>query len=232
MFRSSVLLLIILLATAGGLGMVWVKNAFIGWTYAWQQRITVTVDTPSGRAVGSAVQQVEATYWPAPALPMNPLAYEGRGQAVAVDLGPGGVLLAAVPGPQLTEHLLAGLRGEGMTPGEHFRAIQAESGAPPRPFQITRLPAVFVFTDPHDPDSLIELDPGDLAKSLGSGYALVSSTIEITDDPVTEDLASYLPWWRPDYPRNGWRVTGDACGTCTGQDDSRLVEFRYLAIGR
>jgi hypothetical protein len=59
-----------------------------------------------------------------------------------------------------------------------------------------QLPMLVRFRDINDPTTAENVDPRNLAKNFGLGVTLVSSIIEITNDPVTEKIDLILPSWK------------------------------------
>lgn len=62
------------------------------------------------------------------------------------------------------------------------------------PLRLDKLPLLIRFRDISRPETVVRVDPNDLAASLGPGVRLVSATVELTDAPVTDKIETILPW--------------------------------------
>jgi hypothetical protein len=153
--------------------------------YEYNQKLTVTVATPGGERIGSAVTNI-VTYLGQ--LPMSGSAAETniKGEATVVDVMPGKYLFALVG--EETKSLAVRLWPGG--PRESSDAFMARIERkretvvlPPKLY-----PMLVSFKDITDPTSVFEVKPDDLASAFGAGYALKSITLEITDEPVTEGV--------------------------------------------
>lgn len=151
--------------------------------YEWNQKLTVTVETPSGERSGSGIVQVVALFGQLPASG-NEVEYKIAGEATAVEVSSG--------------HYLFALLGEG---SKELAATTWKSELPElrrdwlpripslkgqREVPQNRYPMLVTFTDLNDPKTVRRVDPADLAYAFGSGYALKAITLEITDQPVSE----------------------------------------------
>jgi hypothetical protein len=56
-------------------------------------------------------------------------------------------------------------------------------------------PTLVRFRDIDDAASVEEVDPSDLASSLGPGTHLVRMLVKITDEPVTSGIGKHFKWW-------------------------------------
>lgn len=76
---------------------------------------------------------------------------------------------------------------------ELYRCLNSTMPSTELPFML--LPALATFEDINDPASLRLVDPEDLAAYFGPGISLKRVTIEITNDPVTNNqIGNYLDW--------------------------------------
>lgn len=137
-------------------------------------KITVTIATPEGDKVGSAVREA-SKHTEKSILPEQGGTFYGinKGEAVVIDLGSHGLIFGL-------------MTDESNEPRHIFRTLAENNissfDLPPDAFQ------KFVrFADLHDPNS-VELFP------LGDGTYLKSEHVEITKDPVTWRIDDYLPW--------------------------------------
>jgi hypothetical protein len=63
-------------------------------------------------------------------------------------------------------------------------------------------PMLVRFRDPQVPSSVEEVLPEDLATIFGAGVSLRSIWIQITDDPLSNQIVDRLPWL-PEYKNIG-----------------------------
>lgn len=64
----------------------------------------------------------------------------------------------------------------------------------PRQINTNQLPALVTFRDVQRPETVMDVDPGNLEEALGPGVTWRSRTLEFTDDPVTTEIVTHLPW--------------------------------------
>jgi hypothetical protein len=57
------------------------------------------------------------------------------------------------------------------------------------------LPMLVVFNDIANPDSVVEVDPNGLDRTLGAGFALQNVWLELTDEEPTDTGMKIFPWW-------------------------------------
>lgn len=189
--------LLILAAFAIGAVMWWKINYP---TYAWNQKLSVTVSTPRGEVSGSSVVAIS---WA-----KNFFRGEGalfqpgmQGEATTVDLG-GGQFLFALLGyfdseeTQQTGFIALKLLGDEKLywSTDSFKRVQAARGRGPIVLPQKLYPHFLRFRDIKDPTTAELVDPDNLAKSFGPGVRLVRVTIEITDEAVTRGIENVLPW--------------------------------------
>lgn len=194
---------------------------------SWNYKLTLVIETPEGQVVGSAVRKVSAYREPIilQFLPSSSYAQaDVKGEAVVVDLGRMGVLFALLKAssgvngdPQYmvfnafpfhwkddTGESHAGgseLTSEGI---RYYRSLKGK-----KELAIEKLPMLVRFHDIKDPKTVELVDPNNLEKSFGKGVKLVSATLEMTDENVTEGkVKKYLSWF------NGWQSYG---GTISGK---------------
>ena len=186
-------------------------------------RLRAEVETPSG--VKSASSVIEVT--------MNRAItnYKLHGEAVAVDLPDGQVMFVLLRSPTNVDWA-ASLPGfvppESDIPTQTFKERQAQEerqlawiradravhyvwGGDVAKDQSQYLPYIVRFRDLHDPKSVEQVDPLDLAKSFGPGYRLTSLTVQSTDEAVTMGITRRLNWLSSprvlvDYP-HGTKVS-------------------------
>jgi hypothetical protein len=196
--------LLILAALALGAVMWWKINYP---TYAWNQKLTVTVSTPRGEVSGSSVVAISwnknffSGGWGG-----APFHLTMRGDATTVDLG--GQFLFALLGYHRSEEThctgLVALKllrqklplqsDDDYWAPDTFKRVQAAKGRGPITLPQQLYPHFLRFRDTKDSTTAELVDPDNLAKSFGPGVRLVGVTIEITDEPVTRGIRKILPW--------------------------------------
>jgi hypothetical protein len=167
-------------------------------TYTWNQKLTLTVETPDGEVSGSGVVRVawsdspdlfgDAPHWHS----------EVHGEATVVDLGDGKYLFALIGG---AERLALRVFHEGRFPQDTdglapiIRTVAAQKRGTARRVSPEAMPLLVTFADIADPRTVARVDPDDLAATFGPGYVLKSVTLKITGEPVTEgEVERVLPW--------------------------------------
>ncbi len=167
-------------------------------------RLTLEVEVDGTIHTGSGVIGTEWTHYPDWLRGMvNPYTIQVHGEAIAVDLGPRGLLLALLTGapkkgtldfsynPFDTQGILHAfiIHPSGQ---EWLEALSHEHDAVDVPFDL--LPMLVRYTDIHSPHSVQQVDPANLTASFGPGVKLVRATLAITKDPVTHDLDAKVSW--------------------------------------
>lgn len=185
----------------------------------YRYRLTVEVDTPEGLKSGSSVIEVRTELAGKVKLPdANGLRIEFKGEAVAVDLGPRGVLFALLrsessvswaggvmervtpPPPAATKVRYAKwharmLANKGVHALHRISPFTLQPWERPKPDDPPKdYPMLVRFGDITDPKTVERVNPDDLAASFGSGVKLRRITVELTDDPVTTGIEKRLEW--------------------------------------
>ena len=182
-------------------------------------RLTAVVETPEGLRSGSSVIEV-AWAMSRTSPPLGGSGYTVKGEAAAVDL-PGGqtlfVLLRSAEEVDWAAWVIKRIPSAGMIeqakPTQSNRAAQIASekryldlvradrgvhavwrAQPPHNLPGLSIPYFVRFRDEADPKSVEQIDPANLAKSLGPGVRLKSLTVQVTEDPVTTGIAKRLGW--------------------------------------
>jgi hypothetical protein len=165
--------------------------------FYWNQKLTVTVETPQGERSGSAVVYERVTYGQQ-FMSGSLVQYDIKGEATVVEVAPGKYLFALL-GEGSTKELATRVWWDSFSeeqkrdPGKAYRIIESAREArevPPKEY-----PLFVTFTDITDPMSVKEVKPDDLTASFGSGYSLKSITLEITDELATEGIVEDLAKW-------------------------------------
>jgi hypothetical protein len=183
-----------------------VYNSGYVWPWAWHQKVALTVQTPTGDVTGSAVQSVawRANFFSGG---WGGASYhqETVGEAVALEVGPGKYLfLLMAPGDgkgdtsaymaDLATQVLYETRGRvwGTKAFARVKTVKGEVLTVPAELY----PMLVTFGDVARPESVMQVDPANLAASFGPGYALKAITLTITDEPVTKGtVEKVLPWY-------------------------------------
>jgi hypothetical protein len=165
-------------------------------SYEWRQKLTVTVETPSGERSGSSVVDVTALFGQLP-LSGNEVEYAVKGEATVVEVAPGRYLFALLTHPQeLAAHVwrdqLPASRKDWLPLVSHLRGARSVD---PKDY-----PVLVTFGDISDPDSVRVVSAGDLVATFGSGFRLSDVTLEITGDEVTTGKLGPLLKWLGPYP--------------------------------
>jgi hypothetical protein len=176
-----------------------------GKSYEWNQKLTVTVETPSGDVSGSAVTAIS---W-------NKNFFSGgwggaawhsqvKGEAVVVDLGGGRMLFALLSHSGSSDYIANLATRLVMDTTKRAWSTQAFAGVRnlPKPAQVPPklYPLLVTFADINDPKTVTKLDPANLAAAFGPGYALKGVTLEITDEAVTTGAVEKVLEWLGPYP--------------------------------
>lgn len=229
MKRTFVILLVLGLA-----GFVLFRSLFGGQTVTWHQRLTVTVETPSGDVSGSSVTEVAKIATVAPVVPMEARGVHSRviGEAVGVEVLPGRYLFAlldAESGEGSWQRDAAhwvypafGLRQEGSYAAS-MRKLKSQPRDTPVPLPPEGWPLMVTFDDISNPTTVRKVDPADLSASFGAGVRLKSLTLEVTKAPITEGRMEEVLGWLGPYPE-------PALGPATGKSGD-VPFYRLVHMG-
>jgi hypothetical protein len=192
------------------------RGLFGGASTGWNQRLTITVETPAGEVSGSSVTEVRVVDYSGPWVlpdargPKSTL----RGEAVAVEVLPGKWLFALLGGAENPAGSAAAWAEVTYAPvrdaanrsrgyWERVADIHAQPYDTPVPLPPEAWPLMVTFTDIADPTSVARVDPNDLAASFGAGARLKTVTLEITRAEVTEGVVDALLTWLGPYQEPG-----------------------------
>jgi hypothetical protein len=181
-------------------------------SYTHRYRLTLEVEAGGTVRRGSGV--IEVTWSRQPDV-FGAWRFAVRGQAVPVDLGPHGVLLAAlagagppesagVPARSLALAAFAGmlpeLRTQGSVRGVPDVVLEcgglsalARSVGRRAELRPAIMPQLVWLPDLHDPATARPVPPADLPTVIAPDVRLRGAWVEITRDPVTTGLFSVLP---------------------------------------
>ena len=160
--------------------------------HEWHQKLTVVVDTPSGKVSGSSVIAIEATFGQAP-MSDREVWYRVTGEATAVEIAPGRYLFALLGGSEERYYRTVRDRLKNVSRGEWLKRIPLMKEVVT--LQPDSYPKLITFVDIDSPGSAREVSANTVFEVFGAGYKLDRVTIEITDDPVTNGaISALLPW--------------------------------------
>jgi hypothetical protein len=180
-----------------------VAIAYFAWPfsnkyYIHRYRLTLTLDVNGSMHSGSSV--VEVTWIQQPQnlpIPVPRFAPNVRGEATVVDLGDGRVVVALLGQatgqylPTPPEWLV--MRAFGLADIDASIPLIARL-AGVRPLEGKDIPALVIFADRAKPESAFAVTPSGPQRELTSGVRLLAATIEITSNPVTNQISEQLPW--------------------------------------
>lgn len=193
----------------------------------YRVRMTVEVETPQGLRQGASVWEL------AQRIDKRPIAGSGvqltfRGEAVAIDLASGKTLFALLtsgdgdadyakllPGRALGSRLEGESESKEAAPWRKKAELWPKATATLGLARTNPLPMLVTFSDISDPKSVEQVDPANLAASLGAGYRLKAVYIEQTGDPVTTGVGKRLPWisrhpevsLKPNHRPDDWTIS-------------------------
>lgn len=188
-------------------------------SYTHRYRLTLEAEADGEVRRGSGV--VEVTWQRQPEMGMlPPWSDHVRGDAVVVELGGRGVLLAALSGgpasmpavqaPYLALNAFADAVHWPPTktrpPAEDELAALRRRVGQRRALAPEALPRLYWLPDPADPATTRPVRAARMPSEIAPGVRLLDATIEITTDRVTTGIGDRLPWlrelWRRQH-RNG-----------------------------
>ena len=164
----------------------------IGRDWAFNEKLSLVVSTPTGDKTGVAVTHWQMSKSPGMFYSLGGLGGNQTGEAAVIDLGEGKLLFALLgkPDPVLglyqKNQVADGLEDalDEMTSKKISSAVPAD-----------QYPLLVTFDNIADPKSVKQVKPSDLAATFGAGYSLKRVTLEITDEKVTEGVVESLPFW-------------------------------------
>lgn len=167
-------------------------------TYTYRYRMTVTVDVNGQIRSGASVIEVQVRKQLRLTPETTVLNQSVRGEAVFVDLGENGNVVALLASGSTAENSDFPAQ---IVP-KHFRLNLFESGA------LTQLPSLrgdwelsgkdlptlVAFSNLNDPSTARVVSPTAFAQVFGATARLRSVTVEMTTDPVTHGIKQKIPW--------------------------------------
>jgi len=159
--------------------------------WSWNQKITISVLTPSGTKVASSVQRgtiIKYGWW------QHQWGYDGteylRGEAVALEVAPGKFLFALLSGTPRAWAVFVPKEKLREAAGPALASLREAREVPAKDY-----PMFVMFEDIDDPASVKHVNPNRLDAILGTGYRLTSITITLTTEPVTDGRLGHVLSW-------------------------------------
>jgi len=187
----------------GGIIAIFAGAAFLLYlytqpSYTHRFRLTIEIQTPQGVKSGSSV--IETSAWESGN--WGPIEARGirrdfRGRAVFVDLGQGRNLFALLGfGPRGDQDGLFKLASAALAPSKKFDWKEEFRLKGRGVLPSSEIPTLITFGDLKDPASAVLVDPSEMAKILGPGFAFREALLETTNGSVSDNIDKILPWWR------------------------------------
>ncbi len=165
-----------------------------GKVYDWHQKLTVSVETPTGTVSGAAVVAVRIENLPTIGGKHigNAIDTDVTGEATVVEVAPGKYLFALLGGSD--ERASATFRDSSHEDADaiwsHIDSLRTSL-----PLPRAKWPLLVTFADITNPQTVRVVSPDDLAATFGPGFALKSIILEITDEPVTKGRVDAVLGW-------------------------------------
>lgn len=164
--------------------------------YSWHYKMTVTVETPEGIKIGSAVRKIIVKKAHPEIQGLNDTRVFVKGEAVIIDLGKRGMVFTLLnpddssrvffdtfPGP-------AGLTLEGL---KYYSNLQSAK-ATILPKKYSEFAPMVTFEDPANPKSVIGITGEYFSKYYGPNVKIKKIEIETTDEAMVPRIEKILPW--------------------------------------
>jgi hypothetical protein len=232
------------------LAVVLVVGGVIAWLYvsfptaSYRYRLSVAVEVDNQIRSGSSVIEVGYRFNPAWAAAISSgIQYTSgiTGQAVVIDMGKRGSLIAALNAGTASGHV--GIAADSLaqraygllpTPGA-ARLIASKQGI----VQLTadNLPPFVWFPNLADSNNAQMVNPADMASVIGDEARFVSANIAITHDPIVIDFNKRAPWYdalKSDHGnlRVGARATGAGRSPTSAAGGVLLGETTFIGLGK
>jgi hypothetical protein len=213
---------LVIMVIAGVLGVI-ALDRYVFPSYVHRYRLTIELDDDGQVRSNSGVIQV--TWTGQPKFGEAPTWYSKiKGQAIFVDLQARGALLAILSG---------GYPRQDVSVNPDFLALRAFASDALSPEALdalgrarakkelgpTRLLRMVWLSNIDDPRSARLIDLRDLGTTIDPKLRFRRAEVELTDDPVTTDLSSHLPWLktmvaaerrvRPIFMPGEFKLTGE-----------------------
>lgn len=172
-------------------------------------RLTIVLDTPEGRGIGSGVMELKSHINPEfPGPEAGGFRSMAHGEAVPVQLGNGNYVFVVQKWRDDQNDALAMLRAsfaDSLTPvsqnsygderlgamKRQIRELASTRGSRPIPYEY--YPIIAFFHDISNPETIVAADGGRVEEIIPDSR-LVSMSVEVTQDSVTRRIKDILPW--------------------------------------
>lgn len=175
--------------------------------YGWRYKMTVSVETPEGLKTGSAVREVSVKFEPRPGYKPHPyyVTTKVKGEAVVVDLGPRGVLFALIDPDdyRFVFEVFPGPPGLTLEGAEFYSSLAAKRKGFLEPGS-KRNPVFATFSDMKDYRTIRSILSDDLSSFYGQGVVFKGISIEISTEPLTQNVDRYLPSYGQESGFGDW----------------------------
>lgn len=157
----------------------------------WNEKITVVINTPKGRVEASSVYR---TGFSSDGIVFgSPDRRFLQGEAITIEL----------PDENgKPRYLFALLKGFSSYYQFHQKAFKAREkhpkdflGQPPREMPVKSYPLLVTFEDINKPETVKRVKPDEIAAVFGEGYSLEKTTVEITDEEMTNGRVEQVLGW-------------------------------------
>jgi len=166
--------------------------------YTWNQKLTVTLQTPDGPISASSVSRVTKTRTNAFWVPIEARGVRSslQGEAVVLEVKPGSFLFVLLDGvDQLAFRAFPQIElSQADDIADWASAIEnhQDVGEVPADFY----PMIVTFEDFTDPTTVGLVKPNSMSAIFGEGYELEGMNLTITQDPTTVGaVEKVLSWW-------------------------------------
>ncbi len=162
-------------------------------SWAWNQKLTIVVETPAGIKTGSSVTAVKRT--------RNEVFKDGGpfwtevvGEATFLELGEGRYLFATIGSSGSPISMASEAVGMNTNRGNSMDRIEEalEAASKPLPIPPEHYPLLVTFDDIKDPASVKQVTPENFSEIFGAGYGLKEITVEMTEQTVTSNKISKI----------------------------------------
>lgn len=166
--------------------------------FSWNQKLTISVNTPEGVETGDGIMSVQGYFHPKIFATSHATSEQGSASFVALPNNKY-LFVFAKEAPSLTVNVF-----KDKTPNDDLaydngykqftRDLSNSSAKRDVNLDYDDLRAVY-FSDINDPNTAYKVDLKDLAATFGEGYSLNALTLELTDETFdTTRIEQVIPW--------------------------------------
>jgi hypothetical protein len=181
-------------------------------TYSYRYRLQFSLSIDGQVHTGSSV--VEVAWECGPKITgLGQCGASLRGQAAAIDLGPRGVVIAALVNGENDVSARDGATNAIWLCADAFGGIKSNADLPKlrklsgkRDLIAPNLPRFIWFKNPDDPTTATKLLAQDVPAAFGGATRFAGASVAITGDPIVIDINRKFPWfqsWSDNYPSRG-----------------------------